>query len=174
MNNNHCTMQKTAIRVCWCTACQAWPSFGCEWEQFLVVSSCLQATANLKQSALAYQPPIMQPVHNFRICQLQMILNCAPIFYRGARGRGVRCMGSTKCMKFGRLLSLPVAKNLPLTFLAKHFGRSFAQIRCSGSLTADKSFVSLMPVHHKGKLLLEIIIQFHGEIFFDAIYASVS
>ena len=136
-------------------------------------SSCLQATANLKQSALAYQPPIMQPVHNFRICQLQMILNCAPIFYRGARGRGVRCMGSTKCMKFGRLLSLPVAKNLPLTFLAKHFGRSFAQIRCSGSLTADESFVSPMPVHHEGKLLLEIIIQFHGEIFFDAIYATL-
>ena len=81
-------------------------------------------------------------------------------------------------MKFGRLLSLPVAKNLPLTFLAKHFGRSFAQIRCSGSLTADESFVSPMPVHHEGKLLLEmgahlIIIQFHGEIFFDAIYATL-
>ena len=62
-------------------------------------------------------------------------------------------MGSTKCMKFGGALSLPVAKKIPLSFLAKHFCRSLAQIRCSGSLAPDDYFVSPIPVHHEGKLL---------------------
>ena len=106
-------------------------------DPLLCESLSAPTTANLKQSALAPQPPsrVMHPVHNFGICQLQLILNRAPIFCRGARGRRVRCKGSTKCMKFvRRSVYKPCAKSrAALRFLAKHFVRSLARIRCSGA-----------------------------------------
>ena len=69
------------------------------------------ATANLKQSALASWPP--PPLVSCRPSIVSEFVSSnwfetAPQSFAEAQEReGVRCMGSTKCMKFVRPLSLP-------------------------------------------------------------------